>query len=227
MTFNSLNAIVTDILLELRNSNIAESEHISRIQIEQWVHSYRAMLIKQDLDKGRDVNPQYVQTYGPLHVSKTEPIPNSYDYVTDVKIPNTIDLHYDTGLLTVKDVYGNLIQIGHETKARWQINRKYTCNDYIAYLKDGRIHLIGPDYLEWIQIEGIFEDPTSLGDCFDYDNKPYPVPANMIPVIKQLIFANELNVMMQVNTDTTNDAEDDNLTQNSVVRRGTNRNIGL
>ena len=62
MKLNTLNTIIDDILLELRNSNIANTESISRIQIEQWIINYRTLLIKQDIDKGRTINPQYVQT---------------------------------------------------------------------------------------------------------------------------------------------------------------------
>jgi len=218
MVFNSLSAIVEDIMLELRNSNIAESERISRLQIEQWVHNYRALLIKQDLDKGRDINPAYVQTYGPLHISKVECTPGHYEYVSEQKIPSVLDLHYSTGLSVVKDMYDNLIQIGNETKAKLQTSRKYTCNDYIAYLKDGRLHLLGPGYLEYVQIEGIFEDPTKLGSCFDAENSVYPVPANLIPTIKDLIFSKELNIMLQVPTDMTNNNKDENLESNAAIR---------
>ena len=49
MTFNSLNTIIDDILLIVRDNNISESENLSRIQIEQWIHQYRAYLIKQVL----------------------------------------------------------------------------------------------------------------------------------------------------------------------------------
>ena len=70
MTFNSLNTIIDDIILTVRDSDVSESEKLSRIQIEQWIHQYRAYLIKQDLDKGRDINPEYIQTIGPLHISK-------------------------------------------------------------------------------------------------------------------------------------------------------------
>lgn len=218
MKIYSLNSIIDDILLEVRNSNIAESEHLSRIQIEQWIHAYRAKLIKEDLDKGRDVNPSYVQVFGPIHISKVEESPGHYEYVSDITIPNVLDLHFGTGISVIKDLQDNLIQIGNETKAKLQKYRKYTCNDYIAYIKNKHVYLTGPGYLEWIQIEGIFEDPTSIGDCFDADNSVYPIPANMIPVVKQLIFANELNVMMQVNTDTTNNSSDDNLTSAGRVR---------
>lgn len=219
MTFNSLAAIVDDIILELRNSNIAESEKISRIQIEQWLHNYRAKLIKEDLDKGRSINPAYIQTYGPLHISKVETVPNHYEYVSDKEIPSVLDLHFGTGLSIVKDMYDNLIQVGNETKAKLQRNRKYACNDYIAYLKNKHLYLDGPGYLEYVQIEGIFEDPTSIEGCFDSENSVYPVPANMIPTIKQLIFANELNIMLQVGTDVTNNSEDDNLRSAVRVRQ--------
>lgn len=218
MTFNSLNAIVDDIMLEFRDSNIAESESLSRLQVEQWLHNYRAKLIKEDLDKGRSVNPAYVQTMGPLHISKTETATGHYEYVSDDEIPPVLDLHFGTGISVVKDIFDNLIQVGNETKAKWQINRKYTCNDYIAYIKGGHLYLTGPGYLEYVQVEGIFEDPTSVGDCFDAENTPYPVPANMIPTIKQLIFANELNVMLQVPTDITNNSQDDNLKVASNVK---------
>ena len=44
---NTLNTIIDDIMLSIRNGRISESENISRIQVEQWIHQYRAMLIKQ------------------------------------------------------------------------------------------------------------------------------------------------------------------------------------
>ena len=48
----SLNNIIDNVLQIARNNNITESEHISRYQIELWVNYYRAMLIKQSIDKG-------------------------------------------------------------------------------------------------------------------------------------------------------------------------------
>ena len=209
MTFNSLNAIIDDIFLTYRDSNVSESENLSRIQVEQWIHQYRALLLKQDIDKGRDIDPQYVQMLGPLHISKTGCLPNVYEYVSDEKLPKFLDLHYGMGLVYVKDLNGNLIQVGSETKAKYQTSRKYTCNDYIAYLKNGYLYLGGPGYLEWVYVGGILEDPTEAGECFDYDDTPYPVPANLIPVIKDMIFTRELKIMLEVPTDDTNNSTND------------------
>jgi hypothetical protein len=55
----------------------------------------------------------------------------------------------------------------------------------------------------------ILEDPTSIGECFDRDDTPYPVPANMIPTIKDMIFTKELNLMLQMPNDTTNNSTND------------------
>lgn len=209
MTFFSLNTIIDDILLQYRNSEISESEKLSRYQIEQWVHYYRALLIKQDIDKGRTINPEYVQIVGPLHISKISNCALSFNYKSDEKLPKFIDLHYTSGITAVKDMNGNLIQLGTETKAKYQIDRKYTCKDYIAYIKGGYLFILGPEHLEYVQVEGILEDPTSLGDCFDYDETPYPIPANMIPILKQMIFEKELGIMIKMPSDISNNSTND------------------
>lgn len=209
MTFNSLNSIIDDILLILRNNNISESENLSRIQIEQWIHQYRALLIKQDLDKGRDINPAYIQEINPIHIVKIGRSVGTFDYVSEITLPKFIDLHFGTGLVAVKDLDNNLIQIGTETKAKYQTSRKYTCGDYIAYVKNNRLYISGPEHLEYVKISGILEDPTKIGECFDYDDTPYPIPANMLGVLKELIFSKELNIMLRVNEDDTNNSTND------------------
>lgn len=229
MVLNSLNAIIDDILLEIRNSDIAESESISRIQIEQWIHQYRALFIKQDLDKGRVVNPGYVQIITPFNMQATGTYADRLEYISVKDIPKTIDLHYRSGLLSVKDQNGRLIQVGTEFKARLQPNRKFTANDYIAYIKGDKLYAIKSlieqctdrvdhtlDTLQFVELAGIFEDPTAVGkingECYDPDNTVYPVPANMIPVIKNTIFTKELAIMLAMPTDTSNNTHDN--TQN-------------
>lgn len=217
MKLNTLNTIIDDILLELRNSSVAESEHISRIQIEQWIANYRAVLIKQDIDKGRDINPMYIQTMPCIHLDKVDTVAGKIEYKSNIELPKLIDFHFRTGLVYVKDMHGNLIQLGHETKMKYQRYRKYTCGDYIAYIKNNRLYIEGSDnQLEWVEIGIIAENPADLNECFDPDSE-YPVPAHMIPVIKDMIFSKELNIMHQMPSDETNNSRDD--MQNINVRQ--------
>lgn len=207
-----LNELIDDVLLEARNSNIAESEKLSRRQIELWIKTYRAFLIKQDLDKDRTINPLYAQTIR-MHISKVEEEPEHYEYVGDDELPKLIDFNYRPGVVSVKDSHGNLIQIGSETKMKFQKYRKYTCNDYIAYVKDNKVYVESRNNLiEYIDIEVIAEDPTEAIMCYDPNEDEYPIPGAMWATIKQLIFTRDIPTMIQMPSDTTNDSNDD--TQN-------------
>lgn len=221
-TFNSLNTLIDDVALEIRNGDVVQSENLSRLQIEQWIHYYRAMLIKQDIDKGREVNPNYIQNLGGLRLLKVDygkpsKLPtNKYRHITELEIPKTIDFHFGNGLLSVTDIYGNPIQLMSEQRALWQPDRRYTCNDYVAYLRGNHIYVEGPKLLEYINVRLIAEDPTTIANetksdgtkCYNPD-LAYPMPANMIPTLKQLIFERELGIMVRMPSDTKNNSSND------------------
>lgn len=205
----TLNQLIDNILLIARNSNVAESEHLSRIQIEKWIIAYRAMLLKQDIDKGYDIDSMYTTTIGPIHLNRIESIPGRFTYVSDTELPKLVSSHNNNGLCNVKDLFGNLIQVGNQTKAKYQKYRKATCNDYIAWLSNNRIYIQGDsNKLEYIQVEVVLEDPTEEQECFDPDSE-FPIPSAKIPTITQLIMNNELKVLTAMPSDTTNDSRDD------------------
>lgn len=205
----TLNQLIDNILLIARNSNVAESEHLSRIQIEKWIVAYRAMLLKQDIDKGYDIDSMYTTTIGPIHLNRIESIPGRFTYVSDTELPKLVSSHNNNGLCNVKDLFGNLIQVGDQTKAKYQKYRKATCNDYIAWLSNNRIYIQGDsNKLEYIQVEVVLEDPTEEQKCFDPDSE-FPIPSAKIPTITQLIMNNELKVLTAMPSDTTNDSRDD------------------
>lgn len=210
----TLNELIYDVLLEARNSNIAESEKLSTHQIELWIKTYRAFLIKQDMDKDRTVNPMYIQTIR-MHISKIEEEDNHFEYVGDTDLPTLINFNYRPGVVSVKDAHGNIIQVGSETKMKFQKYRRFTCNDYIAYVKQNKIYVEATNnLLEYIDVDVIAEDPTDTVMCYDPDKDEYPIPGAMWATIKQLIFTRDIPTMLKMPTDVTNDTNDD--TQNRV-----------
>ena len=108
----SLNNIIDNILQIVRNNNIAESEHISRHQIELWIVYYRAMLIKQAIDKGYDVDEAYVSTLEPIHLDRVQIVPGKFVFVGEKELPTLINFRYKPGVIAVRDMFGNLIQLG-------------------------------------------------------------------------------------------------------------------
>lgn len=208
----TLNNLVDDVILEARNNNIAESEKLSRRQIELWIRSYRAMLIKERLEKKMPLDDMFTQTIR-MHVDKIESDPGHIEYVGDQELPTLLSTKWFTGLISVKDVYGNIIQVGDETKMKFQKYRKYTCKDYIAYKKGDKIYIEGDaNSLEWIDVQVLAEDPTESKMCYDPSRDEYPLPIYMWPTIKDLIFDKDFGTMIRQQSDITNNSQDN--TQN-------------
>lgn len=213
----SLNNIIDNLLQIARNNNVAESEHLSRHQIALWISYYRAYLIKQWIDKERQIDDMFIQTIEPIHLDKIETSPGKIKYVGDQELPKLIAFNNRSGVVAVKDMYGNLIQLGSQTKAKLQKYRKATCADYIAWVKGNKIYVEGDsNVLEYISVDVIAENPEDLKNCFDPDDE-YPVPGAMIPTIIQLILERELRTMVTMPSDVENDSEDD--TQNRFGNR--------
>ena len=213
----TLNQLIDNILLIARDNNIAESEKLSKVQVEKWIVYYRAMLIKQDIDKDKYVDDMYTSTIGPIHLDKIETAPGKIVYVGDQELPKLISFNKMSGVLSVKDMYGNLIQLGNYTKAKYQKYRKATCKDYIAWVKDNKVYVEGDsNILEYITVDCIVEDPTETKACFNPDEE-FPIPAAKIPIIVQMIFDRELRNMLQMPSDDTNNSQDN--TQNRYNRR--------
>lgn len=218
--FTSLNAIVLDLLNIVRAANISRSELISPRQIEMWVHQYRALLIKQDLDKGRMINPDYIQELPGLQLEVVDrstgmEFPSGlYLLRTKLKLPKTIDLNYRSGFTFVGTVDGREIQFVPESRVRWQQYKKYTSGDNLAYLRSQHMYLVYPAPIEYISIRGIFEVPTEVGNFTnlhadytyaDWDTA-YPIPITMVTTLKSMILKQELGMTVQAESDSTNDA---------------------
>ena len=208
----STNNLIDNIILIARNNNVGESEQLSRHQVQLWLMYYRAMLIKQEIDKDKDkneINQLYITTIEPIHLNATETFGGNIVYEGDVELPKLIDFNNRSGVVAVHDMYGNLIQLGSLSRSKLQKYAKYECKDYIAYVKGNKIYVEGDNnQLEYISVDVIAEDPTDV-ECFNPDAE-FPAPAAMIPNIVSLILSKELNVQVAMPSDTTNNSKDDN-----------------
>jgi hypothetical protein len=224
MEFVTLRTIVNDLLRIVRSSNIASSETISLRQIEDWVHQYRGVLLKRDLDKGKKPNPDYIQEIGNIRLIPIELVGDdvldernttgTVIYRTSLEIPKTIDLNFTSGFTYIGTPTGNRIQLIPESRSEWQRYKKYTADDKLCFLRNGYLFVINSDALEFITVRGVFEVPSEVGrfvnpiteqPYFDLDSK-YPIPINLIPVLKEMILQKELKIEVSSPTDNTNDA---------------------
>ena len=205
----SLDKIVQDLLLIIRGSNISQSEPISKRQLETWVHQYRALLLKRDLDKNKVTNPDYIQEIPNLTISLIEGSEDNtigsdcYISRTAVKLPKTINLNAKSGLTYIGTILGNQIQLIPYTRFQWQQYKKYTSNDKLAFLRNQYLYVYNNELLTNINVRGIFENPleiTTFDNVSYRDN--YPLPVDMIPILKEMILKQELNIIAQAPSDT-------------------------
>lgn len=75
------------------------------------------------------------------------------------------------------------------------------------------MYVVNSDALEFITVRGIFEIPSEVGrfvnpitdqPYFNLDSK-YPIPANLIPALKDIILQKELRIEASAPTDVRND----------------------
>lgn len=220
MEFITLDNIITDLLNVVRGSKVTQSETITRRQIEEWVNEYRALLIKQDLDKGKMPNPDYIQELPGILLevvdrsNEVDLKSATYFLRTKLELPKTIDLNFSSGLMYVGTIDGREIQLVPEGRARWQQYKRFTSKDPIAFLRNKYLYINTVVPMSAVTVRGVFEVPTEAGNfintyatttTLEYRDA-YPIPANMIPVLKEMILSKELGVMSQSPSDNKNDS---------------------
>lgn len=219
--YQSLYSLIRDMIRIIRGSIETESETISDLQVEFWIHQYRALLIKQDIDKGKTINPDYVQELKGLKliaVPSTElgsVVTNKYVLRTELQLPKTLDLNKKNAITYTGTMEGREIQLLPQGRSRWQQYKNYTNNDPVCYIKNRYLYLVNGDVLEYIDVRGIFEIPTEVmlfknpltgSPNYDiYDDK-YPIPTNWIPTLKQMILQKEFGVMLASASDIKEDS---------------------
>ena len=229
--FVTIDTLIKDLLFIIRGSKVSQSETITWNQIEAWIHQYRGILIKQDLDKGKVPNPDYIQEIPVVKLVKTDRVgdfsieeSDRFTYRTEIQIPKSIDLNFRSGITFVGTLDGCEIQFSPRNRAYWKKFRKYTNRDAMAYLRNGYIYLETPYALSYISIRGIFEVPTEINNLINpltnlplasYDDV-YPIPINMIPILKEMILKKEANIIVNSASDDKNDGS--NKVEGNVVK---------
>lgn len=209
MEFVSLRSLIYNVLSIARGAQISDDEPISEKLAESWIHKYKNVLLKRDLDKGKYINPDYIQEYENLDGSPLLIVPEVQEtrtvYRTDVQIPKTIDLNFKSGLVFIGDVEGNQIQLVPESRINFQDYKKYTKHSPLCYLKNRYIYLHNDYGLQRLKVRALFETPTEVPG-FTIDSK-YPIPMNMVDPLMDLIKEKELDIIIQVSSDNTNDTQ--------------------
>ena len=220
VNFVSLNSIISDMLAIVRGSKVSQSEPISKRQLEAWVHQYRSVLLKRDLDKGKMPNPDYIQEIQGLKMNAVDQADDvelsreEYIMKSDLALPKTIDLNFKSGIMYVGTIDGHEVQFVSESRSKWQRFKKYTQNEQLAFLRNEYLYIINDKSMKYATVRGIFEIPTEVGNFVNPTTSqpvtglddPYPIPISLLPTLKEMILRRELNIIVTAPSDSKNDS---------------------
>ena len=71
------------------------------------------------MDKKESIDPMFVQTIE-MKLTRIKNNVDHFEYVGDKELPSLINNLQNSGIIQVKDLYGNLIQLGNEAKMKFQ-----------------------------------------------------------------------------------------------------------
>jgi hypothetical protein len=197
MEFQSLPLIIRDLVRIIRGSVETQSETISDRQVEYWVHQYRALLLKQDMDKNKTPNPDYIQELKGLHLSPVDATEitgveiGKYVLKSDLQLPKTIDCNFKSGFTYIGTANGRELQFAPQSRTFWQQYKYYTQNDPLVYLKNRYLYIVNGDIIEYIDARGIFEIPSEVSQfvnpitgtvSYDVNTDKYPIPTNLLSI---------------------------------------------
>lgn len=221
-----LKEIVYDIKNIIRGGVQSDDEIISDSQIEFQIHTLRAQFIRQDINKRRSISDNIKQL---IHCLEVEAVSGSTCGLSDadlivrskLKIPSSIETAHQN-LVTAIGPTGILASNFHfipYNRAPWAGNNRYTKRMTFAFLLDGFVYILGPDAedMETIRVEGVWQDPTDIGNytkssgefSYNVDTDEYPVSASMLDMIKQAMMAQNMQPLVQMPTDRSNNATSD------------------
>lgn len=213
--------IIYDIRNLAKNGGVTDDDRLSHRQVSEWVDQYRALLIRQDLEKKRSVSPFIVQDLGCVDIIVVDTaecceITSECDILrTELKLPIPLELYNKDAITYIGSVNKKEgYEISTAVGSNWDAYNKYTSKVPKAYILNNYVYITNEEFLETISIRGIFTRPTDAqrfhtcaGDPCYTDESVYPIGEHMVPILKQMILEKELRVYLSTTPDLTNNAE--------------------
>jgi hypothetical protein len=221
----SLNELVYDIEEIVNHNYISDDVSLSKRQIAFWISSQRALLIRQELNKGRSIDPAITQTLscvGLEVVSSSDCCSDNSECMilrTIDQIPKPISTYSKQGITRVAPI--NMMSKPYlfvpQAQAIFSGNGRFNSQQRFAFYKDGYIYIklntLTVSVLKRISITGVFDNPKDVSifnncdgsPCFSWDDE-YPMSSWMIDYVKEGILKLDISMLKQLPTDRANDS---------------------
>tara|TARA_R100000908_G_C3752176_1_gene146686 strand:- start:629 stop:1342 length:714 start_codon:yes stop_codon:yes gene_type:complete len=220
----TLDELAYNLLNLIRGGRQSQDEHISLDQLKFNIKHYRAMFIRRDYAKHGFNSRHIEQDLGCLELIKVDatkccnlPETGCDVYRTVKKIPKTVRYNFTEALSHIGDITGvGTIPFVPSNTVQWLPYDKYTKGKYKAYMIKDYLYIYNADGLKYINVRGVFEDPSDLAEfdcgpssCYDDSATDFPMPMDMIERVNSGLLSKELSLLAGSFSDTVNDRAQD------------------
>lgn len=216
----TLDAMAYDLWLTIRNGRIVDDDDLDLRQIKFWIRNSRAVWIKNELNKGRDISQRFIQDMGCVSLERSDisicanfPLGCSI-LRTAADVPNTIE---HNGIPTLTRVGPATVNTGTFTiipyeRVPYAGNGRFNSKAIYAFWKDNRVYLVSNSSslnftgMQRINIRGVFANPESVPG---YDStKDYPISEALWTYLKDIVLKSDVTMFLSTIGDVVNDASD-------------------
>ena len=227
----SENELVFSILSKIK-PHLSDDTDVSPRDIAFEISTQRSLLLRNELNKNRTIDPDIVQDLGCVAVSPVDSaeccdVSTGCKVMrTDLEIPSTIELHSDYLITRIGPVDKTAKEYSRTSleASKWVGNGKYTTKEIYAYRANNRIYLVSKTdkhkFLDYINIRGVFDNPDDVSPftncstgttCYSSDS-PYPLKSWMFTYIKGIILKDYIS-RYNLPADILNDGQDNSVTK--------------
>lgn len=214
-------------LLDMVRGTLSDDEDIDIREVKNWIHTTRAVILKQKFDKNiRVIDSSYTQSLGSVEM---EVVNSSVDtllqtdkyYVRSVlDIPSTIERSNSEGTFVrigpadrKADKY-NIISLN---RAIYCGSGKFNKNSIYAFILDNKIYLSSntdiSNIIKYIDVIGVFQNPSQVaifkdvnGDSLYSDDKEYPISRSIVATLEDMVIKSKLTITSVMPSDKINDS---------------------
>lgn len=220
----TLNHLVYDINNIAYGGRTSDDSSVSDRQVALWISEVRALLVRQELSKGK-IQTAWIQHF-PVDLEETD-IMEDCDEDSGCTIlrsvepfPLTVVNGNRDGIISIESEDGAQTFTRTTTfRKKWHAYNKYTAKQKRYYLKNNHLYLYIPPGLpkdiERVLAGAILANPEDAGvytcddvPCFTWDSE-YPVNADMAGIITDIILKTKMGIALAMPEDKKNDGAED------------------
>lgn len=225
-------ATLSQIIFNIKNLKAGgvqnQSIELSDRQYAFIINYYRALLIRREVEKGKNVKGNWIQNLGRVDFQRADKNECCSTDIEDCiirsveKVPNPIEIYQNDLITYVGTTDGNLpFQRTTSNRSLWDSYGKYTGKLPKWFSLNGYIYIVNPpsEILEIVNIQGVFSDPKAAEefrtcicengvDCHEGFDFEYPLPEYLLDSLYKLMMDAEFKFMNILPPDTLNDMKD-------------------